>query len=175
MGASHLNDRYAWLSFSQPDIRVFPACSCFFLHKSWLMPVVVLAGLALRASEQMRPWAVCWALESSLRDMRRTKSPCWRYTCGICKARVSKSCDLWSWCYQKWVCIKHIFISGYKIMCPSLVFTCWLLWLSTFTVRVYHSCLRASISAFPRLKIYQGVYFSTPKCCSTLIIGKTLH
>lgn len=118
MGASHLDDRYAWLSFSQPDFRVFPACSCFFLHKIWLMPVVVLAGLALRASEQMRPWAVCWALESSLRDMRRTKCPCWRYTCGICKAWVSKSCGLWSWCYQKWVCIKHIFISGYKIMCP---------------------------------------------------------
>lgn len=39
------------------------------------MPVVVLAGLALRASEQMRPWAVCWALEASVRDMRRTISP----------------------------------------------------------------------------------------------------
>ena len=31
------------------------------------------------------------------------------------------------------------------------------------------------INANPRLKINQGVYFSSPKCCSTLIFGKTLH
>ena len=31
------------------------------------------------------------------------------------------------------------------------------------------------INANPRLKINQGVYFSTPKCFSTLIFGKTLH
>ena len=31
------------------------------------------------------------------------------------------------------------------------------------------------INANPRLTINQGVYFSTPKCCSTLIVGKTLH
>ena len=31
------------------------------------------------------------------------------------------------------------------------------------------------INANPRLKINQGVYFSTPKCCSTLIFGKNLH
>ena len=27
----------------------------------------------------------------------------------------------------------------------------------------------------PRLKVNQGVYFSTPRCCSMLIFGKTLH
>ena len=27
----------------------------------------------------------------------------------------------------------------------------------------------------PRLKVNQGVYFLTPRCCSTLIFGKTLH
>ena len=27
----------------------------------------------------------------------------------------------------------------------------------------------------PRLKVNQLVYFSTPRCCSTLIFGKTLH
>ena len=31
------------------------------------------------------------------------------------------------------------------------------------------------ITANPRLKINQGVNFSTPKCCSTLILGKTSH
>ena len=31
------------------------------------------------------------------------------------------------------------------------------------------------INVNPRLKMYKGVYFSTPKCCSTLIFGKTLH
>ena len=31
------------------------------------------------------------------------------------------------------------------------------------------------INANPGLKINQGVYFSTPKCCSMLIFGKTLH
>ena len=31
------------------------------------------------------------------------------------------------------------------------------------------------INANLRLKINQGVYFSTPKCCSTLIFGKSLH
>ena len=31
------------------------------------------------------------------------------------------------------------------------------------------------INANPRLKIEQGVYFSTPKCCSTLIFWKTLQ
>ena len=31
------------------------------------------------------------------------------------------------------------------------------------------------INANPRLKINQGVYYSTTKCCSTLIFGKTLH
>ena len=31
------------------------------------------------------------------------------------------------------------------------------------------------INANPRIKINQGVYFSTTKCCSTLIFGKTLH
>ena len=30
-------------------------------------------------------------------------------------------------------------------------------------------------NANPRLRINQGVYFSTPKCFSTLIFGKTLH
>ena len=31
------------------------------------------------------------------------------------------------------------------------------------------------INVNPRLRINQGVSFSTPKCCSTLIFGKTLH
>ena len=31
------------------------------------------------------------------------------------------------------------------------------------------------INANLRLKINQGVYFSIPKCCSTLIFGKSLH
>ena len=31
------------------------------------------------------------------------------------------------------------------------------------------------INANPRLKINQEVYLSLPKCCSTLIFGKTLH
>ena len=31
------------------------------------------------------------------------------------------------------------------------------------------------INANPRLKVNQGVYFSTPSCCLTLIFGKTLH
>ena len=31
-----------------------------------------------------------------------------------------------------------------------------------------------TINANPRLKVYQGVYFSTPKC-STLKFGKTLR
>ena len=31
------------------------------------------------------------------------------------------------------------------------------------------------VNTNPRLKINQGAYFSTPKCCSTLIFGKTLH
>ena len=31
------------------------------------------------------------------------------------------------------------------------------------------------IKANPRLKVNQGVYFSTPRYCSTLIFGKTLH
>ena len=31
------------------------------------------------------------------------------------------------------------------------------------------------INANPRLKNNQGVYFSTPKCCSKLIFGKALH
>ena len=30
-------------------------------------------------------------------------------------------------------------------------------------------------NASPRLKIYQGVYVSSPKCGSTLIYGKTFH
>ena len=29
--------------------------------------------------------------------------------------------------------------------------------------------------AYPRLKVNQGVYFSTPWCCTVLIIGKNLH
>ena len=35
--------------------------------------------------------------------------------------------------------------------------------------------VQKQINANPRLKIYEGVCFSTPKCCSTLIFGKTLH
>ena len=35
--------------------------------------------------------------------------------------------------------------------------------------------VRKPINANPRLKINQGVYFPTPKCCSTLILGKTLQ
>ena len=31
------------------------------------------------------------------------------------------------------------------------------------------------INANPRLKVNQWYYFSTPKCYSTLIFGKTLH
>ena len=34
--------------------------------------------------------------------------------------------------------------------------------------------IQKTINANPRLKINQGVYFSTPKYCSTLIFGKTL-
>ena len=37
-----------------------------------------------------------------------------------------------------------------------------------------HGCSN-SINDNPRLKVNQGVYFSTPRCCSTLIFGKTLH
>ena len=35
--------------------------------------------------------------------------------------------------------------------------------------------VRKPINANPRLKINQGVYFSTPKCCTTLIFCKILH
>ena len=35
--------------------------------------------------------------------------------------------------------------------------------------------VRKPINANPRLKINQGVYFSTPKCSSKLMFGKTLH
>jgi len=35
--------------------------------------------------------------------------------------------------------------------------------------------VRKPINANPRLIAYEGVYFSTPKCCSTLIFGKILH
>ena len=31
------------------------------------------------------------------------------------------------------------------------------------------------INANPRSIAYEGVYISTPKCCSTLIFGKNLH
>ena len=31
------------------------------------------------------------------------------------------------------------------------------------------------INANPRLKVNQRVYFSTPRCCSTLMFGKTIH
>ena len=31
------------------------------------------------------------------------------------------------------------------------------------------------INANPRLKVNQGVYFSSTRCCSTLVFGKTLH
>ena len=34
---------------------------------------------------------------------------------------------------------------------------------------------RKPINANLRLKINQAVYFSTPKCCSTQIFGRTLH
>ena len=34
--------------------------------------------------------------------------------------------------------------------------------------------VQKQINAIPRLKINQGVYFSSPKCRSTLIFGKTL-
>ena len=39
-----------------------------------------------------------------------------------------------------------------------------------------HSCPVSAClkdDANPRLKNYQGVYFSTPTCCSMLMIGKT--
>ena len=41
----------------------------------------------------------------------------------------------------------------------------------------YHQgpVVQKPINANPRLKINQGVYYSTTKCCSTLIFGKTLH
>ena len=35
--------------------------------------------------------------------------------------------------------------------------------------------VRKPINANPRLKNYQGVCFSTLKCCITLIFGKILH
>ena len=35
-----------------------------------------------------------------------------------------------------------------------------------------HLLFKKLIKANPTLKIYQGVHFSTPKCCSTLIFGK---
>ena len=37
------------------------------------------------------------------------------------------------------------------------------------------SVVQKPINANHRLKINQGVYFSTPKCCSTPIFGKILH
>ena len=42
---------------------------------------------------------------------------------------------------------------------------------------LYHlgPVVQKPINANPRLKINQGVYFSTPKCRSTLIFGRTLH
>ena len=35
--------------------------------------------------------------------------------------------------------------------------------------------VQTQINANPSLKINQGVYFFTPKCCSTLMFSKTLH
>ena len=35
--------------------------------------------------------------------------------------------------------------------------------------------VRKPTNANPILKVNQGVYFSSPRCCSTLIFGKTLH
>ena len=43
------------------------------------------------------------------------------------------------------------------------------------TNRLHGPVFQKTINANPRLKINQRVYFFTPKCCSTLIFGKTLH
>ena len=45
----------------------------------------------------------------------------------------------------------------------------------TTAINTWGPVVQKSINATPRLKINQGVSFSTPKCCSTLIFGKTLH
>ena len=37
------------------------------------------------------------------------------------------------------------------------------------------SVVQKPINVNPRLRINQGIYFSTPKCCSTLIFGEILH
>ena len=42
-------------------------------------------------------------------------------------------------------------------------------------VHMHGPVVQKPINVNPRFKINQGVYFSTPKCCSTLIFGKTLH
>ena len=55
-------------------------------------------------------------------------------------------------------------------------------WLSTsdwlnLLIRISHQgpVVQNPINDNPRLKVNQGVYFSSPRCCSRLIFGRTLH
>ena len=43
------------------------------------------------------------------------------------------------------------------------------------TFRALGPVAQQPINANPRLKLNQRVYFSTPRCCSTLIFSKTIH
>ena len=43
---------------------------------------------------------------------------------------------------------------------------------STYRENDQGPVVRKPMNANPRLIAYEGVYFSTPKCCSTLIFGK---
>ena len=45
----------------------------------------------------------------------------------------------------------------------------------SFFAIVLGPVVQRPVNAKPRLKVNQGVYFSTPRRCSTLIFGKTLH
>ena len=53
--------------------------------------------------------------------------------------------------------------------------------LTLFENKIFHlknnqvPVVQKPINTNPRLKVNQGVYFSTPRCCSTLIFGETLH
>ena len=63
--------------------------------------------------------------------------------------------------------------AGFKTDTNSILSIQWKLCLQSTVIQ--GPVVQKPINTNPRLKVNQGVYFYTLRCCSTLIFGKTLH
>ena len=77
-------------------------------------------------------------------------------------------------CSRNFLVIKYLFLWIQAIVGVIFLHRSWGLNFG-FDLQLLGPVVQKKIDAIPRLKVNEGVYFSTPRCCWMLIFGQTLH